>query len=254
MRVFVRYDPLINGEKQDSILYQLQKIFACLQIGKQPYATTSDLTKSFQWNESESYQQQDVQEFMRVLFDAVEQSFEINSIFGVIENLYMGEYESYIKCHACNYQSKNNAKFCDLQLAIKNEFGATPAEKEPVDSIERALYRYMLPDLLEGDNAYRCPGCNNLVTASKGIRLKRLPKILTLQLQRFTLDMNTFYRKKLNDRVSFPVYLNMNHFLDEEKLQDEKMVEELIKSNPLDEVKPSKFKQDAARQARANAK
>jgi len=33
--------------------------------------------------------------------------------------------------------------------------------------------------------------------------------------------MQTFNRKKLNDSVSFPLLLNMNHFLDKEKLGDQ---------------------------------
>lgn len=70
------YDANINSEKKDCILYQLQKLFATLQIGKLPYASTAGLTNSFGWTNSQSYEQQDVQEFMRVLFDAIEQSFE----------------------------------------------------------------------------------------------------------------------------------------------------------------------------------
>ena len=35
-----------------------------------------------------------------------------------------------------------------------------------------------------------------------------------LQLNRFTLDMQTFNRKKLNDLVSFPLILNVNAFLE----------------------------------------
>jgi len=35
---------------------------------------------------------------MRVLFDAIEQSFEQNNIYGVIEDLYMGIGSGFIKC------------------------------------------------------------------------------------------------------------------------------------------------------------
>ena len=113
---------------------------------------------------------------MRVLFDAIEQSFEVNNIYGVIDDLYMGVEENYIKCHDCGYTSKRDAKFCDLQLPIKNEFEQTEAN----DSIERAIFKYLCPTILEGDNAYECSGCDKKVTASKGARLQRLPKILTL--------------------------------------------------------------------------
>ena len=58
-----------------------------------------------------------------------------------------------------------------------------------------------------------------------------------LQLQRFTLDYQTMNRKKLNDTVSFPLLLDMNHFLDKETLTDAKAYEELIAGNPLNDLK-----------------
>ena len=57
----------------------------------------------------------------------------------------------------------------------------------------------------------------------------KLPKILHLQLTRFTLDMQTWNRKKLNDNVSFPLLLNMNPFLDSEQLKDNSIFTELQK-------------------------
>ena len=57
-----------------------------------------------------------------------------------------------------------------------NEFEQTPAN----ESIEEALFKYLCPTTLEGDNAYNCSGCEQKVTAQKGDRLDRLPKILTL--------------------------------------------------------------------------
>lgn len=115
---------------------------------------------------------------MRVLFDAIEQSFELNDIFGVVEDLYMGEGKDFLRCHSCGYSSNNKTKFYDLQLPVKNEFDNSP----PNGSIEQALFGYLKPEILQGDNAYQCSGCGQKVTASKGVGLERLPKILTLQL------------------------------------------------------------------------
>lgn len=110
-----------------------------------------------------------------MLFDAIEQSFEINEIFGVVEDLYMGEGNDFLRCHQCGYSSKNRTKFYDLQLPVKNEF-----ENITNGSIEQALFGYLRPEILEGANAYQCSGCGQKVTASKGVGLERLPKILTL--------------------------------------------------------------------------
>ena len=59
---------------------------------------------------------------MRVLFDAIEQSFEINQIYGAVEDIYAGESIDYIHCTECEYRSERVAKFYDLQLPVRNEF------------------------------------------------------------------------------------------------------------------------------------
>jgi len=59
---------------------------------------------------------------MRVLFNAIEQSFEQNSIYGVVDDLYMGVGSGFIKCSECGYVSKFESKFSDLSLPIKNEW------------------------------------------------------------------------------------------------------------------------------------
>ena len=51
---------------------------------------------------------------MRVLFDAIEQSFEQSNIFGVIEDLYGGVGNDFLKCHSCGYSSNRATKFYDL--------------------------------------------------------------------------------------------------------------------------------------------
>ena len=81
-----KYSADTNPRKEKSILYQLQKFFASLQISKAPFVTTADLINSFNWSTQEMAQQQDVQEFMRVLFEAVERSFEMSGVFGVMSD------------------------------------------------------------------------------------------------------------------------------------------------------------------------
>jgi ubiquitin carboxyl-terminal hydrolase 47 len=80
-------------------------------------------------------------------------------------------------------------------------------------SVEMALENYIKPEVLSGDNAYFCEMCSKKVTADRGIKLVRGPKILTIVLNRFTLDYSTFQRVKLQDRVSFPSTINLNDYL-----------------------------------------
>jgi ubiquitin carboxyl-terminal hydrolase 47 len=52
---------------------------------------TKSLTKSFGWQSAQSFEQHDTQEFCRVLFDAIEQSFAIaGDQCTTIKDLYEG--------------------------------------------------------------------------------------------------------------------------------------------------------------------
>ena len=72
-----KYNEDLHGNKDYCIPYQLQKLFANLQLSRRNYVDTKGLTKSFGWEGAMSFEQHDVQELCRVLFDAIEQSFAI---------------------------------------------------------------------------------------------------------------------------------------------------------------------------------
>jgi ubiquitin carboxyl-terminal hydrolase 47 len=91
-----------------------------------------------------------------------------------------------------------------------------------------AIENYLKPDTLEGDNQYACQDCDKKVDALKGLKLGKCPKILSFSLNRFTLDYNTFQRVKVLERVSFPLVLNLNDYLQgyegiENKLYDQEV-------------------------------
>jgi hypothetical protein len=83
-----------------------------------------------------------------------------------------------------------------------------------------------------------CDRCGTKVDAFKGLRLYRLPRILTLQLKRFDYDWCTMRRVKLNNRVEFPQVLDMKPFLPEVRipLTDERnfhLLRAYISASPL---------------------
>ena len=71
-----KYDPAKDGEEEFCIPLQLQKLFGYLQLSSTKAVDTVALTRSFGWEGSEVFQQQDVQELLRVMFDALEESFK----------------------------------------------------------------------------------------------------------------------------------------------------------------------------------
>ena len=76
----------------------------------------------------------------------------------------------------------------DISLPIRNEFGTGVVNS----SLEMALENYLKPDLLEGSNQYECSKCEKKVDALKGLKISSAPPLMSLSLNRFTLDYNTF--------------------------------------------------------------
>lgn len=227
--VHYRLDDTVQ-DKEDSIPYQLQKLFARLQLVDDA-ATTRDLIKSFGWDENASFEQNDVQEFCRVLFEAINTTFEGTELASLISDLYDGIYTDRLHCLNCGFDSDKEVRFNDISLTIKDDFSNVFN-----DSLEKALAHYLHIEKLEGDNQYECSQCNQKVDAEKGFKLIKLPKILCFNFNRFTLDYQIFQRVKINDKVTFPFLLNMNMFL---KSYTDEDVKKLIDDNPLAKVRPS---------------
>eukprot|EP01022_Parablepharisma_sp_SALTPOND_P028533 TRINITY_DN71107_c2_g1_i1.p1 TRINITY_DN71107_c2_g1~~TRINITY_DN71107_c2_g1_i1.p1 ORF type:complete len:1068 (+),score=157.18 TRINITY_DN71107_c2_g1_i1:86-3289(+) len=200
------YDKKKHGKKAYSIPYQLQRLFARLQTGANSYVETRSLAKSFDWDVSQLVEQQDIQEFCAVLFDAVEMSDTEKQLN--ITQLYEGFVVDSIKCSVCGGGSSHKDRFLNISLPINDPFTKTCNK-----SLEMALENYLKPEILSGSNAYHCGNCDKKVDASKGMRFEKLPLILAFQLNRFTLNMVTQTRVKINDRVTFPFLLNMNNYM-----------------------------------------
>lgn len=145
-----RYSTELHGKKESSIPYQLQCLFGCLQMGRRRAVDTVGLTKSFDWDGGEVYQQQDVQEMTRVLFDQLEKDFKATPLEDIINQLYAGQQVDYLRCIDADYEREHVDTFLDFSLAI-TPFGSTKALNSLVDCIES----YLTPEILDGDNQYK---------------------------------------------------------------------------------------------------
>ncbi|XP_052002272.1 LOW QUALITY PROTEIN: ubiquitin carboxyl-terminal hydrolase 47-like [Xyrauchen texanus] len=197
-----------------SIPYQLQRLFVLLQTSKKRAIETTDVTRSFGWDSSEAWQQHDVQELCRVMFDALEQKWNQTEQADLINHLYQGKLKDYVRCLECGYESWRIDTYLDIPLVIR-PFGASQA----FGSVEEALQAFIQPETLDGPNQYFCERCKKKCDARKGLRFLHFPYLLTLQLKRFDFDYTTMHRIKLNDRMTFPEELDMSPFID---VEDEK--------------------------------
>ena len=188
-----QYDPAKYEEVESCVPAQLQRLFVQLQTSEERAVETEGLTKSFGWTDSDSFQQQDVQELFALLFDALEVKFKGTPQAGLINAMYQGEYVDYVQCKECgNRAGSGRQKFVDIMLAIR-EFGET----QPISSIEEGIHKYFKSELLDGDNQYMCEKCNKKVDADKGLQLSKVPYVLNIALKRFEYDWERDARCKV---------------------------------------------------------
>ncbi|XP_064085460.1 ubiquitin carboxyl-terminal hydrolase 47-like isoform X6 [Macrobrachium nipponense] len=200
-------------EASKNIPCQLQRLFLLLQTTNKSAVETTNLTKSFGWDSSEAWQQHDIQELCRVMFDALEQCFKNTHQANLINDLYEGKMSDYVKCLECGNEGAREDTYLDIPLPIR-PFGSSTAYK----SVEEALKAFVEPELLTGNNKYKCSKCDSLCDAHKGLKFTHFPYLLTIHLMRFDFDYNTLHRIKLNDKVTFPSILDLNSFIETEGL------------------------------------
>ncbi|XP_072165726.1 ubiquitin carboxyl-terminal hydrolase 47-like [Diadema setosum] len=200
----------------NSIPYQLQRLFVQLQTSKKRSVETTDVTRSFGWDSSEAWQQHDVQELCRVMFDALEKKWKDTDQQNLINHLYQGQMKDYVKCLKCGYESARTDAFLDIPLVIR-PFGGNKVN----GSVDEALQAFVEPEILNESNQYFCEKCNMKCDAHKGLKFQQFPYLLTLQLKRFDFDYNTMHRIKLNDKMTFPEILDLNSFIESETAQEE---------------------------------
>eukprot|EP00606_Chrysophyceae_sp_TOSAG23-5_P000498 GSChrysophyteH2.ASY1.ANO1.912.1 assembled CDS len=210
-----KYNEAKDGAAEHCIPLQLQKLFGFLALSSSRAVDTVALTKSFGWEGSEVFQQQDVQECMRVLFDALEESFRGTDSADILDSLYAGTMVDYLRCIDVEYETEREDKFQDLSLAIV-PFGADSA---PCATLAECVELYLRPEILDGSNQYRVEETNTRSDAIKGLKFCSLPRILSIHLKRFVFDFSGAHitQKKLNDVVKFPVVLDMNRYVGRRK-------------------------------------
>ena len=78
-------------------------------------------------------------------------------------------------CVVCRYSREE--PFTALNVDIRNQ-----------QHLFESLDVFVKGDLLEGANAYHCDKCDKKVDTVKRMCIKKLPKILCIQLKRFDYD------------------------------------------------------------------
>ncbi|KAL9545985.1 hypothetical protein MBANPS3_006878 [Mucor bainieri] len=112
----------------------------------------------------------------------------------IIVSLFQGQYRSRLICNTCKHTSTTYNTFMSLSLPI-------PSKKLRLSSVTlyQCLDYFVKEETLDKDDAWRCPKCDKKRRATKQLTLTRLPDVLLLHLKRFSTDGH--FRNKLDATV-----------------------------------------------------
>lgn len=194
------HESLINDPiNKSNILLQIQILFANLQLSRRGAISTNALTQSFGFTSQDAFTQQDAQECMAVIFGHI-LSHPTSSIANFISKSWTGELHDRLQCNTCGKSRGSVNIFHDLQLQVAKQ-----------DTIENSLSSFILDEVIED---VECSSCDIKGPHNKGVRIRKLPYILSLQLVRFDFNWATMQKFKVSDALSFGLELNMRPFMD----------------------------------------
>jgi len=206
----------VNVQERQGFMYQLQLLFAHLQQSEKQYYDPWELCQVYTDYDGQPVnisQQMDVDEFLNVLFEKVEQGLRNTPQKDMLRNCFGGKIVHQIICKEAvtvgdreftlhdPYKSEREESFYTLQLEVKHK-----------RSILESLRLYVDGEALEGDNKYLCEEANKKVDAVKRICIKELPQTLILHLKRFEFDLDFMKKVKVNDCCEFPFTLDMDPY------------------------------------------
>ena len=190
-----------NEDMETSTTLALQNVFYKIQKDTKSVSTIG-LTKSFGWNTADAFQQQDVQEMMRVLIDKLEECMKCTKRENALKNLFCGSVKSYIKCLNIDYVSDRIEDFYDIQLDVHGN-----------KNIMESFDKYVEKEILNGENQYDAGLGRGKQDAEKGVIFTKFPPVLTIHLKRFAFDMQKMGFTKIHDRFEYPVVLDLKQYL-----------------------------------------
>ncbi|RCI11268.1 hypothetical protein L249_7229 [Ophiocordyceps polyrhachis-furcata BCC 54312] len=117
---------------------------------------------------------------------------------GWVHDIFEGVLTSETKCLTCETASQRDETFLDLSIDLEEH-----------SSVTSCLRKFSAEEMLCERNKFHCDHCGGLQEAEKRMKVKRLPRVLTLHLKRFKYTEDYSRLQKLFHRVVYPYHLRM---------------------------------------------
>lgn len=210
----------LRREYNMNIFRHLQMIFGHLAESKMQYYVPKGFWRHFRFGGSERVnlrEQHDAVEFFNSVVDCIDESMKSINRDQVCSKVLGGSFADQKICKGCPHRYSREESFTLLSVDVKHS-----------QRLSESLEQYVKGDLLEGPNAYHCEKCNKKIDAVKRTCIKKLPKILAIQLKRFDYDWEREIAVKSNEYFEFPRELDMEPYtvkgiarLDQEALKQQ---------------------------------
>ena len=193
--------------RQGTLLSELRKCLSNLMLSDRRSYDTRNLVESIRGYDGDPIrpgEQQDVDEFFNLFCDRLETELKPLKQKGLLKDIFGGELCHRITCQHCQHSSERVEDSMCVSVDVKGKA-----------DICESLDLYIKGESLDGTNQYFCSECNSKQDSIKSCCLKTLPNTLILHLKRFEFDLTTMRKNKINDRLSFPMELDMKPYTKE---------------------------------------
>ncbi|XP_022637056.1 ubiquitin carboxyl-terminal hydrolase 25 isoform X5 [Vigna radiata var. radiata] len=116
----------------------------------------------------------------------------------VVKEIFGGALQSQVKCLCCGYESNKVDEIMDISLDVFHS-----------NSLQDSMQKFFQPEVLDGNNKYKCDSCKKLVAAKKQMSILEAPNILVIQLKRFEGILGG----KIDKAVAFEEVLVLSSFM-----------------------------------------
>eukprot|EP00095_Tigriopus_kingsejongensis_P002851 maker-scaffold442_size170051-snap-gene-0.33 protein:Tk02851 transcript:maker-scaffold442_size170051-snap-gene-0.33-mRNA-1 annotation:"hypothetical protein TcasGA2_TC009817" len=197
--------------KHLSTLLELQRMFAYLRESERKAYNPLSFCKTYQMDHQplNTGEQKDMAEFFIDLLSKIEEMS--TGLKNITKKLFCGTLTNNVVSLDCNHVSRTAEEFYTVRCQVSE-----------MRNLFQSLEEVTVKDTLEGDNMYTCSGCDKKVRAEKRACFKKLPKIIAFNTMRYTFNMLTMLKEKVNTHFSFPFRLDMSPYMEENLIPNDK--------------------------------